>query len=156
MNTFRPASRLVRPHSLTGLRGTTFSELFDTFFNGSVLPRFAEAVRTSDFVPTLEWTDRGADYLLRAEIPGLDVEHVELALEDDMLVLRGEKRSEERTENDKVLMSERSFGSFERRLRLPGAVDADAIAATMKNGVLEVVLPKAAEKDGSRRIEIKR
>jgi HSP20 family protein len=153
MNSIRPTSRLVRPSSFAPLAGAALSDLFENIF-GSNAARGAS--NAPAFVPHLEWTDRGADYLLRAELPGLDVENVSLSFDDDVLVLSGEKKSEERTENDRVVASERTFGCFERSVRVPGPVDASAIKAAMKNGVLEVVLPKACAKDGARRIEISR
>lgn len=153
MNSIRPTSRLIRPLSFAPLAGSTLTDLFENFF-GNVASRSAS--NPAAFVPHLEWSDRGGDYLLRAELPGLDVEHVTLSFEDDVLVLSGEKKTEERSETDRIVATERTFGSFERSVRVPGPVDANAIKASMKNGVLEVVLPKANAKDGARRIEISR
>lgn len=153
MNSFRPASRLVRPLSFAPLAGSALSDLFENIFGSNASRASASP---ASFVPHLEWSDRGGDYLLRAELPGLDVDNVTLSFEDDVLVLSGEKKIEERSENDRVVATERTFGCFERSVRVPGPVDASAIKAAMKNGVLEVVLPKSNAKDGARRIEISR
>lgn len=155
MNIVRTHGRPARARALAPLGSASLADLFDSFFAGPLAEQ-ARAASSEDFVPSLEWTDREEDYLLRAELPGMDPDHVAVEVDDDMLVLRGEKRTEERREQDKVLMTERTFGSFERRLRLPGPVDGDAIRAAMSNGVLEITLPKSNGAEGLRRIEIQR
>lgn len=161
MNQNRSIARPLRVRGLAPLRSPLFDDVLGRLFEGAsfengFFPRLAEAARASEFVPSLEWTDTKEAYVLRAEVPGLDHEQVDVHLEDDTLVLSGEKRTEEKREEDEVLLTERSFGRFERRLRLPGPVDESKVSADMKNGVLEVVLPKAQEKESRRRIEIRR
>ena len=156
MNIVRPLGRSARARALAPLATSSLADLFDNFF-ATPLSEVAGARGASvDFVPSLEWTEREGDYLLRAELPGMDPDHVTVEVHDDALVLRGEKHTEEQREEDRVLMTERTFGSFERRMPLPGPVDGDAITASMKNGVLEVALPKRTVEDGVRRIEIQR
>lgn len=96
--------------------------------------------------PHVEVLDRDKEVRVTAEIPGLDEEDIELQVEDDVLTLRGEKRTE--FEDEERRYSERHYGRFERRIALPAEVDDDRASATFKKGVLTVVLPKV---EGARR-----
>lgn len=88
-----------------------------------------------------------------AEVPGLEENDVEVLLEDGVLTLRGEKKSE--TEDKDRQFSERYYGRFEGRLALGREVDEDKVAATFKNGVLTVTLPKTEKSQANaKRIEI--
>jgi HSP20 family protein len=88
-----------------------------------------------------------------ADLPGLELEDIELDIESDVLTIRGEKRSE--VEDKDRRYSERSYGRFERRLALPTEVDEDRSKATFRNGVLTVVLPKTERaRQRGRRIAI--
>jgi HSP20 family protein len=99
-------------------------------------------------------TDR--DYRLTAELPGMDEKDIEVTLSSGVLGIKGEKREEFEESKKDYYRSERSFGSFQRSFRLPDDVDADRIEATLKKGVLSVVMPKTAEaQKKSRKVEIK-
>jgi HSP20 family protein len=88
-----------------------------------------------------------------AELPGVEEKDVEVLLEDDVLVLKGEKRAE--IEDTDRQLNERYFGSFERRLPLGAEVEEDKVTAKFKNGVLTVVLPKSpAAQSRTKRIAI--
>jgi len=89
-----------------------------------------------------------------AELPGVARDDIELNVEDGMLVLTGEKRSER--EDKQGGYSERSYGRFERRIALPSNVDEDGASADFENGVLKITIPKAAEKSRGRRIPLGR
>jgi len=156
MNFVRPLGRSARARALAPMASSSLADLFDSFFATPLSEVAASRGAGLDFVPSLEWTEREGDYLVRAELPGIDPDHVTIEVDGDQLVLRGEKHVEERREEDRVLMTERSFGSFERRMPLPGPVDDDAVTANMKNGVLEIALPKRTDREGVRRIEIQR
>jgi HSP20 family protein len=82
-----------------------------------------------------------------AEVPGLEEKDVEVMLDDGVLTLRGERKSE--TEDKDRQFSERYYGRFERRLALGHEVEEDKVAATFKNGVLLVTLPKTAKAQAS-------
>ena len=92
---------------------------------------------------------------ISAELPGLDLEEVEIVLEGDRLTLKGEKKTEleEGDPNGGHHLRERSHGTFRRAFRLPDNVDRDAIAAGFDRGVLTITLPKLAEQ--TKKIEIK-
>ena len=93
-------------------------------------------------------------FVLEAEVPGIQLEDIKIKYENEKLILSGEKLSET-SEGDKVLQRKRSFGKFERKFSVPEGVDLEQIKATMKNGVLKVSLPKVEiEEKKSREIEI--
>jgi len=96
------------------------------------------------WAPQVEVFERGNNVVVRAELPGLSREDVDVEVEDDMLVIRGERHNDVEDEHDGYYRSERSYGSFYRALPLPEGVEASACNATFKDGVLEVTLPKPA------------
>ena len=96
------------------------------------------------------------DYRITAELPGLDEKDIEVTLSAGVLGIKGEKKEEfEETKKD-YYRSERSYGSFQRSFRLPDDADAEKIEASLKKGVLTVVIPKTAEaQKPSRKVEVK-
>jgi HSP20 family protein len=101
--------------------------------------------------PQLEIDQHDDQIRVVAELPGVDEKDVELTIEDGVLSLTGEKRSERRDENG---YSERSYGRFERRIALPSNIDEDKCQADFRNGVLTVTIPRVAEKARGRRIPL--
>ena len=102
------------------------------------------------FAPSLDVRETAQGLELTAELPGVAENDIELSLEGDVLLLRGEKREERKSEERGVHMQERSYGSFQRSLRLPFAPDPASVTASFDKGVLHVTLPKpqkAAAKD---------
>jgi HSP20 family protein len=85
------------------------------------------------------------EIVIKAELPGMEKENVEVKLTDHMLTIKGEKKKEEEVKEENYYRSERSYGSFIRTLELPADVHADKVKASFKNGVLEVRLPKTEE-----------
>jgi len=104
--------------------------------------------------PNVEVYENDKEITLTAEVPGMSEKDVEILLEDDALILRGERRSE-RSDSDRQF-TERYYGHFERRIPLPAAeVQADKVEAKVKEGMLNVTLPKVAgAKPHARRIAI--
>ena len=95
--------------------------------------------------PALDVIQEEQRYVVRADLPGMGRDEVEITLQDGVLTIKGEKKQDERPENHRLHLQERSHGSFARNLRLPERVDTDKIEATMKDGVLELVLPFVPE-----------
>jgi len=83
-------------------------------------------------------------FVVKAEVPGLAQGDVSVSMEDDALVVRGERKGEVR-DGYKVHLRERASIAFTRKLPLPGRVDAEGVTATLENGVLTITLPKARE-----------
>jgi HSP20 family protein len=104
--------------------------------------------------PAVEVLRRGDDVVVRAEVPGMRPEDIDVRLESDAVTLRGELRQETHGERDGVYHSERRYGAFVRRLRLPVPVAADKARATYRDGVLEVVAPAERAAPGPRRIPV--
>lgn len=105
---------------------------------------------TADFAETPD------DFEIKAELPGVEEKDIDVKLVDDRLVIRGEKKEEKREKETGYVMSERSFGRFERSFALPRDVDMDKITATFTKGVLTVKLPKTVEaKQHERKITVK-
>jgi HSP20 family protein len=109
----------------------------------------------------LEWNPRcdvsesdGA-VVIHAELPGVEAKDMDVSISGSQLIIRGEKRSETREEKEGETYQERFFGSFERTFALPEGVAADEIAASLKDGVLEVRLPRIAPKAAeSKKVQI--
>jgi HSP20 family protein len=95
--------------------------------------------------PSVDMHETENEYLIRADIPGVEPEDLEVLHADDRLILRGETRREETARDQGWHRSERRYGRFERVLPLPGEVKPDQIQASFRNGVLELRLPKSEE-----------
>jgi HSP20 family protein len=104
--------------------------------------------------PPVDVVDAGNEVILRADLPGLEQKDIQVEVQDGSLLVRGERKTEQQDKNDKYRWSERWEGVFMRLIPLPSEIDRDKIQAQMKNGVLEVHLPK---KQGTapKRIEVK-
>jgi HSP20 family protein len=108
-------------------------------------------------VPAIDMSETDKAYKITAELPGIDPENVDVTFDDGLLRIAGEK-SEQREENERgYRFSERSYGSFERLLELPSAVQGDKVKARFNNGVLTVTVPKDEKVAAkSRRIAIEK
>lgn len=121
------------------------NRLFDEVFRGFDAPSmFGRTMPGNGSWPNVEISENEKEIRVVAEVPGLDEKDIEVLLDDGVLTLRGEKKSE--TEDKERQFSERYYGRFERRLALGREVEDDNVAATFKNGVLEVKLPKTAKR----------
>ena len=139
-----------KSRALSGLGNDHFwPRFFDPFREfGSMLSNF--------FSPTADAINKEDCYEIQVELPGVSEKDVEVSIEDGVLTLRGEKRSEREEKDKNYYFSERRYGSFERSFRLPEDVKESDIKATYKDGVLRLMLPKAeAKKSASRKIEVK-
>jgi HSP20 family protein len=105
--------------------------------------------------PNMEISDTGKSLRITAEVPGLDEKDIELLLEDGVLTLRGEKKSE--AEDKERQFSERFYGRFERRIAVGPDIEQDKVDASFKNGILTVTLPKSERAQSkAKRIDINR
>jgi HSP20 family protein len=124
------------------------NQLFDTFFGGR--PTNAGIRR---WVPPMDLVESGDHLVLRADLPGLDAEDVNIELKDGVLTVSGERKTEHEEQADTFYRVERGYGRFSRSMSLPERIDADRIEATFDNGVLEVRIPKPEERK-PHRVEI--
>jgi HSP20 family protein len=95
--------------------------------------------------PALDVYEQKDDFIVKAEIPGMAKDEIDISLEGNTLTIKGEKKKEEEVKEQDYYRCERTFGSFLRTIELPVAVQTDKVSASFKNGVLEVRLPKTAE-----------
>lgn len=121
----------------------------DPWFSPFAVPA---AVVTPSLHADVAETD--AEYWIAAELPGVSLDDVKLAIDDDVLTLTVEKRPEAEGENRNYHHVERRYGTISRAFRLPKSVDRDQVQATMKDGVLSIRLPKA-EHARPRRIPVR-
>jgi len=108
----------------------------------------------SAWSPAVDIFEKGEELLIRAEVPGVERDSIDVKVEDNTLILSGERVRETEDEDTQAYRRERVYGSFVRSFSLPKTVDATRISAAYKNGVLEISLPKAEEAK-PRKIEIK-
>jgi HSP20 family protein len=94
--------------------------------------------------PAVDVAEKDKAYEITAELPGLDEKNVEVKVANGMLTIKGEKKEEKEEKKKDYYLSERRYGSFERRFQIPEGVEAEKIEATFKKGVLTVMLPKSA------------
>jgi HSP20 family protein len=126
------------------------NRLFDSFFGrreaggGQVRRRW---------VPAMDLVETDDSLVLRADLPGLDRKDIEIEIKDRVLTVSGERRAEHEEKQEGFHRVERSFGRFSRSLELPEGIEADAVSASFDRGVLEVRIPKPAERQ-PKRIEI--
>ena len=111
-----------------------FNTLFDT-------PTVASAP-SRRFAPATDLIESDSHYILRADLPGLSEDDVNVELDGNVLTVSGERRSSSEDRKAGYYRVERSYGSFRRSVRLPEGVDAEAITATFDKGVLEITVPK--------------
>lgn len=133
------------------------NRLFDGFLGGWDLPAFKGMEdRLVEFTPQIDVKETDHEVQVTAELPGMDEKDVSVTLEENTLLIRGEKKDEHEEKTAHTFRLERSFGSFQRVIPLPAAVESGKAKALFRKGVLRVTLPKAAgERAKSRKIDIK-
>ena len=122
---------------------TTMDRLFDQRF--ARFPGFRGNDELNASSLELDIYETGTEYVVRAAIPGVEPSDVEIAVEDDVLTIKGESKKEEETSGETWIRRELSFGSFRRSLRLPPTVEAEKAQATFEHGMLKLTLPKRPE-----------
>jgi len=129
------------------------NRLFDDVFRGFDMPSTFGRLPSMGMWPHVEIAETDKELRVTAELPGLDGKEVEVLLEDSVLTLRGEKKSE--TDDKDLQFSERFYGRFERRIALGAEVEEDKVKADFKNGILTLTLPKTEKaRSKARRIAI--
>ena len=135
------------------------TNLFDQFDNE--INRFFSGARTidaanqaRDWSPAMDIREEDNRYVLEADIPGVSREDVDISLEDNVLTIKGERTLNSEENREGYHRKERVHGSFVRQFSLPDTVNAEAISATVTNGVLEIGIPKQ-EKPEPRKITVK-
>jgi HSP20 family protein len=135
-----------------------FENLIDRYnkSSGGAIRKSADNdLNFSDWAPSVDIEEDAERYLITADLPGVDKENIDVKLDNGMLSIRGEKRTETETDKGgKHHRRERFHGTFARSFTLPDSIDADKVDATYKDGVLTLAIPKV-ETAKSRSIDIK-
>jgi HSP20 family protein len=144
--------------SLFDSLGQDFDKVFEGFFKdfmhkpGSLISRGA----FGSFSPKIDVSEDEGQLSVTAELPGLDEKDIDVSLKDHVLTIKGEKKAEKEEKDKSYFRVERSFGSFQRSIRIPDDIEADKIKASFKNGLLNISIPKSEDKEKSvKKIEVK-
>lgn len=124
------------------------NRVFDAFFGGS-----GSASRARRWVPPMDLVETDDHLVLRADLPGMKREDVDIEIKDGALTVSGERKAEHEENAEGYYRVERAYGRFSRSLTLPDGIAPDAVEASFADGVLEVRIPKPAERK-PHRVEI--
>lgn len=138
-------TRFTRPEN--DIVSKRFSDIMDEFFNDAV------RTRRDTFVPSIDVSETDNQFLISAELPGMNKEDIEISLENSRLTISGERSFEKEDKGKKYHRVESSYGSFERSFQLPDNIDAESISASYENGLLEISIDKS-EEEVKKQIEI--
>lgn len=133
----------------------SLQERMNKLFEESLLQTGKERhdISIAGWSPSVDVMESDEEIVLKAELPGIELKDVEVLIKDNMLTLRGERKFEKEEKKENYHRIERSYGAFQRSFTLPATVEQEKVKAKMKDGVLEVRLPKAKE-EKSKKIEI--
>jgi HSP20 family protein len=126
------------------------NELFDRLFNADWLGQ----ERPTGWWPAMDLAERGDAIIVKAEVPGLKAEDIEISVEGNVLTISGEKKEAQEEKGENYYHCERRYGTFRRSVNLSQAVQVDQIKAEYHEGILTVTMPKS-EQAKSKRIEVK-
>jgi HSP20 family protein len=147
--------RTQSPFSFMRRFSEEMDRLFGDFGFGSTLNFDTGLDRFASWSPQVEVFERNKQLVIRTDLPGLTKDDINVDITDDLLVIRGERKSEREEDEAGYYRSERSYGTFYRRIPLPRGVNAENATAEFRNGVLEISMPAPQSAlRGSRRIEI--
>jgi HSP20 family protein len=154
---FSPDRSTISPFSLM----RRFSEEMDRLFGdfslaggfGREFGRLAD-LESSTWLPEVEAFERNGKLTIRADLPGLSKDDIDVNITGDAVVIRGERQQEKEENKEGFYRSERSYGSFYREIPLPSGVKPEEANATFRDGVLEITMPAPARQPTSRRVEI--
>lgn len=126
------------------------NDLFEPMF--SITRR--QPVEGGVWTPPIEVYEEDDKYHVKAELPGLNKDDIDISIAKNVLTIKGERKAEKETKENDYYYCERYYGNFMRSISLPGAVNVNDISASYKDGVLEIELPKA-EEEKEKKISIK-
>jgi HSP20 family protein len=128
---------------LTSLQ-SEMNRLFNTFFDTPTPGNGGTAARR--WIPAMDLVETDEHFVLKADLPGLNEDDVNIEVEDNVLTVSGERKAEHEDKREGYYRVERSFGAFRRSLTLPEGVHPESVSATFDKGVLEVRIPKPEER----------
>ena len=141
------APRAWRPSMDLDRWDSDVERIVKQFFSQPMMPwwpeRWVRAEAAEANAPIVDMFYERDDIVIKAELPGMEKDDIQVNLADHLLTLHGEKRRMEKIDEDDYVCSERAYGSFSRTLELPADVQGEKVNASFKNGVLEIRLPVA-------------
>jgi HSP20 family protein len=147
-----------RPRDIFGQMRDEMDRVFERFEHG--WPRWPSVFRGAGrdvMVPELDVHDNTKQLTIEVDLPGVDEKDVSVTLANGMLTIKGEKKTEREEKKESYYMAERSYGAFERTLRMPDTIDENKLEAKFDKGVLKIVAQKKPEAiKAERQIEIKK
>jgi HSP20 family protein len=152
-----PESGVPRRRDIFGAMRDEMDRMFERFEHG--FPRWPTLIRHGDgvLVPGLDVRENATTITIAAELPGVEEKDVSVTLANGVLTIKGEKKQDKEEREENFYLSERSYGSFERSLRLPETIDEAKVDAKFDKGVLKITAAKKPEAvKAERKIEIKK
>jgi HSP20 family protein len=131
--------------SLQGEMNRLFSNFFDTPGTAGKGNGGNGGSATRRWIPAMDLVETQDDFVLKADLPGMSESDVDVELENNVLTISGERKTEHEEQHEGYYRLERATGAFSRALSLPEGIDADAVAAAFEDGVLTVRIPKPAQ-----------
>jgi HSP20 family protein len=144
----RPLLTRRKMMNLVRFEPWSIADLMQREFGRLPVSRFVRdnaATSVADWAPAVDIIEETDRFVLRADVPGVAVEQIDVSMEDGVLTVSGERSVEQLEDTTGARHFERQSGRFHRRFSLPDSVDAEAIAAKCSNGILEVIIPKLPE-----------
>jgi HSP20 family protein len=112
--------------------------------------QFTSGTTPAAWAPPVDISERKDAYLVAVELPGVKADDLEITFEDGLLTIQGERRFAHDSADEKMHRTERYYGAFRRSITLPSHVEADKIEASVQDGVLQIMVPKAPEVQAKR------
>lgn len=139
------------PWGMPGNFQDEIKQVFDRFLGETDSDQ--SNVVTSQWAPRVDIKEEAERFVIQADIPGVDPKDIEINMDNGILSIKGERKTEARQETQRYSRVERSHGLFHRRFALPDSANPDAVTASGRHGVLEISIPKRPETK-PRRIEV--
>ncbi len=135
---------IVRFEPFSGVSGV--QSQFDRFLREAFSPASGSGeASTRTWAPPVDIYENGDSLVLKAELPGVNPDDVEIRVEDNTLYLKGNRKFENEVKEQNYHRVERSYGTFTRTFALPNSIDADKVGASYKDGILTLTMPKKEE-----------
>lgn len=140
---------------MTRIRWDPFAELAPFREDlGRLFDRYSNLIGMRGWQPAIDLYEQNNDFILKAEIPGVDPDDVDITVMPDSVIIRGILEREQETKREGFIRSERHRGEFARQIAMPAEIKPNQAKASFKNGVVTVVLPKAAPEQRGVRLKI--
>jgi HSP20 family protein len=139
-----------RPRRYVPAVSSDIDRVFDGLMRGWVNPG---SLSEGSWNPSIDVSERDGEIVVSAEVPGIDPKDIEISVEDNRLIISGEKRQEAEENGKNYYRVERVYGSFKRSFALPSSADVENVKASSKDGVLSVSIPKRQDEE-SKKVEI--